>query len=100
MAIKRELAERHPWMVLNLLKAFRASNDVAERQRMEHVEYHLRSGMITQEAAKALSEKILEHGVAANRKTIETAAQYSHEQGLTPRQLALNEVFAASTLDE
>jgi len=100
MAIKRELAERHPWMVLNLLKAFRASNDVAERQRMEHVEYHLRSGMITQEAAKALSEKILEHGVAANRETLEAAALYSYEQGLTPRLVALDEVFAKSTMDQ
>ncbi len=100
MAIRRELAERHPWMILNLLKAFRASNDIAERQRMDHVDYHVRCGLITQEAAKALCEKIVEHGIAANRKTIETAAQYSFEQGLTPRLMALDEVFAPSTMDE
>lgn len=100
MAIRRELAERHPWIILNLLKAFRASAAVADRQRMEHVDYHLRTGLISQEAAEALKSTIVEHGIAANRHTLETAAQYSFEQGLTPRQLGLDEVFAASTMDE
>jgi 4,5-dihydroxyphthalate decarboxylase len=100
MAIRRELAERHPWIILNLLKAFRASNDVADWQRIEHADYHLRSGLISQEAAAAMKTRIVEHGVDANRKTLETAAQYSFEQGLTQRLVALDEVFAASTMDE
>jgi 4,5-dihydroxyphthalate decarboxylase len=40
------------------------------------------------------------HGLKANRKTLETAARYSHEQGLTPRIVKLEEVFAKSALDE
>jgi hypothetical protein len=31
---------------------------------------------------------------------LETAAQYSFEQGLTPRLVKLEEVFAANALDE
>ena len=100
MAIKRELAERHPWLVLNLLKAFRASNDVAERQRMEHIDYHKRTGLISQEAAEAMQTRLVQHGVGANRHTLETAAQYSFEQGLTQRLVRLDEVFAPSTMDE
>jgi hypothetical protein len=43
---------------------------------------------------------LIEHGVVANRKVLETIVQYSYEQGLTPRKLALEEVFATSTLDK
>jgi len=37
----------------------------------------------------------VQHGLKANRKVLETAASYSHEQGLTSRPVALEEVFAA-----
>jgi hypothetical protein len=36
--------------------------------------------------------------VTANRRTLETAAQYSLEQGLTPRLIGLDEVFWPSTI--
>jgi hypothetical protein len=47
-----------------------------------------------------LRAPLVRHGIAANRKVLETAARYSHEQGLTPRLLALEEVFAASTMEQ
>jgi 4,5-dihydroxyphthalate decarboxylase len=100
MVVKREIAEKHPWVVLNLLKAYDRANAIADAQRMEHVDYHVAAGMISQDAAKALREPVLRHGIKANRKILETAAQYSLEQGLTPRLMKLEEVFAASTMDQ
>jgi 4,5-dihydroxyphthalate decarboxylase len=100
MVIRREVAEKHPWAVLNILKAFVAANDLANRQRMEHVEYHGAAGLLSPDAMEALKTPLVEHGIAANRKTLETAAQYSLEQGLTPRLIGLDEVFARSTLDQ
>jgi len=100
MVIRRELAEKHPWAILNLLKAFDKANAIADAQRMEHVDYHAASGMISPEAAKALREGVLRHGIKANRLILETAAQMSLEQGLTPRLMRLDEVFAKSTLDQ
>jgi 4,5-dihydroxyphthalate decarboxylase len=100
MVIRRSLAEQHPWAVLNLLKAFEAANDIAEQQRMEHVDYHLTAGLIPPETAKALRQPIIRHGIKANRLTLETAAAYSVEQGLTPRLMKLEEIFAASTMDQ
>jgi 4,5-dihydroxyphthalate decarboxylase len=38
------------------------------------------------------------YGVAANRDTVETFARYNAEQGVTKRQLALEELFAKGTL--
>ena len=100
MVVRRELAEKHPWILLNLLKAFNAANDIADQQRMEHVAYHANAGLISTEAAKALREPVLRHGIKANRHILETAASYSLEQGLTPRLMKLEEVFAANTMGE
>ena len=100
MVIRRELAEKHPWIVLNLYKAFERANQIADRERVEHVEYYRAAGVLTREAGDALRAPLVRHGIAANRKVLETAARYSHEQGLTPRLLALEEVFAASSMEQ
>jgi 4,5-dihydroxyphthalate decarboxylase len=100
MVIRRELAQKHPWAILNLLKAFEAANEIANQQRMEHAEYHAAAGLIPPEAAKALRQPVIRHGIKANRHILETAATYSVEQGLTPRLMKLDEIFAASTMDQ
>jgi 4,5-dihydroxyphthalate decarboxylase len=98
MVIKRELAEQHPWAITNILKAFNQANALADRQRMEHVEYHLETGLVAAEAREALQTSIISHGIIANRLVLETIAQYSLEQGLTPRLMKLDELFAASMM--
>ena len=100
MVIKRTLAEAHPWAVLNLLKAFNRANEIANQQRLEHINYYHVAGLISQDAYDALCEPLVQHGIAANRETLEAATQYSFEQGLTPRRVALEEVFAKSTMDQ
>ena len=100
MVIKREIAEKHPWAVLNLLKAFDQANDLAEKARMEAVEYHLETGVVPAEMRKALAMPLIRHGIKANRKVLETAAQYSFEQGLTPRLMKLEELFAPSVMEQ
>jgi len=100
MVVRREIAEKHPWVVLNLLKAFDKAAAIADAQRMEHADYHVASGAISQEGAKALREPVLRHGIKANRLILETAAQYSLEQGLTPRLMRLDEIFAKSAMDQ
>ena len=91
MVVKREIAERHPWVVLNLLKAFERANDIAERERLEHAQYHIAAGLA---AGEGLRTALVRHGIRANRRVLETAAQYSQEQGLTPRRVRLEELFA------
>jgi 4,5-dihydroxyphthalate decarboxylase len=100
MVMRRELAEKHPWAVLNLYKAFERANEMANRQRIEHLEYYRATGLLPREASEALRTPLVRHGVQANRQVLETAARYSHEQGLTPRQLALEEIFAASAMEQ
>lgn len=100
MVVKRSIAERHPWVVLNVYKAFVKANEIAEKARMEAVAYHLETGLLPPEARKALATPLIRHGIAANRKVLETIAQWSHEQGLTPRLLALEELFASQVTEQ
>jgi 4,5-dihydroxyphthalate decarboxylase len=100
MVIRRELAHKHPWIVLNLYKAFERASEIADRERLQHAEYHLAAGLLPQEARKSLCVPLVRHGIKANRKVLETASEYSREQGLTPRRIALEEVFAASAMDQ
>jgi 4,5-dihydroxyphthalate decarboxylase len=100
MVIKREIVEQHPWTVLNLFKAFQRANEVANEQRLEHADYHFKAGLISREANEALAKPIVTHGIKANRHILETAAQYSFEQGLTPRPIRLEDIFAANAMNE
>jgi len=100
MVVRREIAQKHPWVILNLLKAFEQANELTNQQRLEHIDYHATTGLIATDAANALRESVVRHGIKANRKVLETAAQFSFEQGLTPRLMRLDEVMASSTLDQ
>jgi len=100
VVIRREIAEQHPWVLTNLVKAFKQAGAIADSERKAHMHYYLETGTLPREAAKAIDTPLVQHGVTANRKTLETAAQWSFEQGLTPRLVKLDEVFAPSTLAE
>ncbi|MFH1487543.1 MAG: ABC transporter substrate-binding protein, partial [Pseudomonadota bacterium] len=67
MVVKREIAERHPWVPLNLLKAFEKANEVANERRAAHTEYYLETGLLPAEAREALQVPLVRHGVRANR---------------------------------
>lgn len=98
MVVKREVAEKNPWVIINLLKAFNEACEIANRERAEHVTYHLETGLVPPQYRTALATPVLIHGIKANRNTLETAAAYSHEQGLTPRLMKLDDLFAANSL--
>jgi 4,5-dihydroxyphthalate decarboxylase len=99
MVVKRAVFAREPWVVLNILKAFNAANDIAEAERREHVAYHLETGLVPKDYRHALATSLITHGLKANRATLETAAKYSNRQGLTPRVMPMNELFAANALE-
>jgi len=93
--VRRDVFEREPWVVLNLIKAFKRANDIADERRVEHVADHLATGLLSGDAKTPL----LRHGVKANRKVIETIAQYSLEQALTQRLIKIEELYAPSALE-
>jgi 4,5-dihydroxyphthalate decarboxylase len=97
--VKRSLFEQHPWVVLNIFRAFQEANAIAKAERLAHIDYYVQTGLISPEDGKAFETQLVEHGIRANRKVLETAAQFSNEQELTPRPLTVQELFAPATLE-
>lgn len=93
--MRRDVFEKEPWVVLNLIEAFNRANDVANERRIEHVADHLAAGLLSGDAKTS----VIHHGVKANRKVMETIAQYSLEQALTPRLVKIEELYAPSALE-
>jgi 4,5-dihydroxyphthalate decarboxylase len=100
MVMKRELAERHPWAMTNILKAFKQAAALSDRRRVEHAEYYFETGVLPAAAQQAFATPIIRHGVAANRQVLETIAQYSLEQGLTPKLTKLDDLYPPSMLNQ
>jgi 4,5-dihydroxyphthalate decarboxylase len=100
MVLRRSLFEKYPWAALSIYQAMLEANEIANRERIAQMQYHLEAGTVPASYRKAIMAPIVQHGLRANRMVLETAMQYSFEQGLTPRLVKLDEIFAPSTLGE
>jgi 4,5-dihydroxyphthalate decarboxylase len=99
MVMRRSLYERYPWAALNIYNAFVRARAEVIRARDNALRRHYEPGLIGDDVRRALATDTMTYGVKANRKVLETIAGYVHEQGLTPRRVALEELFAPSTMD-
>jgi 4,5-dihydroxyphthalate decarboxylase len=99
VVVRRELVERHTWLVLNLYSAFVEAKAEASRCGENYMEGYFQTGLIDRAVKPALAVDPLAYGVKANRVVLETLATYVHEQGLTPRRIELEELFAPNTLE-
>jgi 4,5-dihydroxyphthalate decarboxylase len=94
-AIKQEIVDKHPWVPASLMKAFEESKKLAYK-RMENPRIvplaWFRSFVEEQEEIFGSDPWVYGLGTA-NRKNVETLMQYSHEQGLIGRKMALAELF-------
>jgi 4,5-dihydroxyphthalate decarboxylase len=99
VAIRREIVERHPWVVLNLYSAYLEAKERARRAARGDLEALLDAGVADSNTEHALDFDLYPYGVIANRELLETATQYSFEQGLVPRRFELSELFYPATLE-
>jgi 4,5-dihydroxyphthalate decarboxylase len=104
IAIRRDVYEKNRWIAQSLYQAFRDAKDqaLAHLSKWEQV-------MNANQAIPWLTAHLAEnrsvlgddpwpYGLDANRKTLDAFLRYHHEQGLSPRQLAAEELFAPETL--
>jgi len=99
MVIRRSIHERYPWAALNIFSAFAKARAEVVRARDTALHQHYEPGLIGDDVRKALSTDPMAYGVKSSRKVLETVTQYVHEQGLAQRRVALEEIFAPSTMD-
>lgn len=99
VVIKREIYEQHPWLALNLFHTFVDAKKDVERVTAEAMQSYFDTGLVDQAGQTGLQADPKAYGIKASRRVIETISQYVHEQGLTDRRVAIEELFAASTLE-
>ena len=99
MVIRRSIFEHHPWAALNIYNAFAKARGDVIRARDTSLHRHFEPGLLGDDVRRTLTTDPMVYGVKANRKVLETITQYIHEQGLTPRRVGLEEIFAPSTMD-
>jgi 4,5-dihydroxyphthalate decarboxylase len=99
LVVKRELLDKHPWLALNLYSAFLRAKTEVTRRAHQALGPWLEVGALGPEAEAGFKADPLAYGVKAARPVLDTVAQYLHEQGLTDRRVAVDEVFAKTTLD-
>ena len=99
MVVRRSLYEQHPWIALNLVKAFEAAKRDGDTAARSVLEDYVRIGSIDTRLIERLHTDPTPYGVKSARPVLETIADYVYEQGLSKRRIDIREVFAESTLD-
>ena len=102
VVLRRDVYEKNPWVAQSLYKACLASkakayelyNQTAAMPSMlpwtvAHVE----------EARREMGEDWWSYGLAPNRHVLDTFLRYHHEQGLSKRRFAPEDLFARETLE-
>lgn len=95
-AIRRDVVERHRWLPAVLTEAFTASKDraLAALAKGGSLAASLPFGFSEVEWTRELmGEDYWPYGVEANRVVLEAAVRYLHRQGLTSRELSIDELL-------
>jgi 4,5-dihydroxyphthalate decarboxylase len=103
VGIRRDVLDGHPWLAASLYKAFVQAKRLADAEFAEVTALKIGLPWLTAEfdaTREVMGKDFWPYGVEPNRKTLELMARYSHEQGLAVRPVAVEEMFAPSTLDE
>lgn len=102
VALRRDVYEAHPWVAQELAKVFTVSLEQTRRDLDETAALkHMLPWTVdhVEKTREALGDDYWTYGLRGNRTVIDTFLRYSHEQGLSPRRLAPEEIFAPETLE-
>lgn len=101
VVVRCEVANEQPWILRELLDAFRLSKRLAFEEMRDPRRISLawlREALAEQEEVLGPDPWAYEFG--ANVSALTTLIRYAHEQGLIRRPFPAEELFAASTLED
>ncbi len=102
LGVRRTLVERHPWLPGALLKAFEASKALALARLSDTSATKVTLPFVEEQlgAARALmGEDFWSYGIAPNRHVVEAFLRHHHAQGLSARELRVEEMFHPATFE-
>jgi len=98
--IRGDVYKKYPWAAFNLYTGFVKAKALAREKMLEKIPTALFFGP---EYAAMTREMVgddpFPFGIKANKPMLDMITSFSHEQGLTPRKLAVEELFAEQTLE-
>ena len=102
VVIRRDVYRANPWIAQSLYKAFaeakrRAHDNLAQTAAFKVMLPWLSSHV--EEARRELGQDWWPYGFAANRQVLDTFLRYHHEQGLSHKRLAPEQLFAPESLE-
>lgn len=104
VVVRQDVLESDPWVAMSLTKAFEEARQLARADLFEiGAVKHMLPWLVAhaEETSEVFGrEDWWPYGIEPNRKPLDTFLRYSNEQGLSPRKLAVEELFFPSTLRE
>lgn len=102
IGLRKTLVEQHPWLAVSVYKSFIQAREIALEELEEIAYYFVMLPWALDDykhARELMPDDYWSYGLESNRKTMETFTRYHHEQGLSTRRVAPEELFAPSTLE-
>jgi 4,5-dihydroxyphthalate decarboxylase len=98
--IRGDIYRRYPWVAFNLYTGFVKAKARAREKLLERIPTALFfAPEYVAMTREMLGDDPFPYGVKANQALLGTIIGFSYEQGLTPRKMTVEELFAGSTLD-
>ena len=102
LGIRRELAERQPWLPGAIFKAFAQAKQLAVRRLADTAAASVTLPFVEEtlkDARAFMGDDFWSYGVAPNRKLIDYFLGQHHAQGLSSRRLTVDELFHPATYE-
>ena len=94
--MKEELATREPRLVESLCDAYQRAKELARSRERPGTSEAPTAGETTVELQALLGDDPWPYGIAPNRRALEALLEAAHDQGLSERRLAVEDLFPAS----
>jgi 4,5-dihydroxyphthalate decarboxylase len=98
--IRGDIHRQHPWLAAKLYDGFVQAKALANEKLTERIPTALVFGHeYMAQTRELIGDDPFPFGIKANRAMLDMIIGFSHEQGLTPRRMKIEELFAESLLD-
>jgi 4,5-dihydroxyphthalate decarboxylase len=97
VVLREDVYEEHPWAARSIYQAFRAAKDLAVAGLYDTDALQLSLPWLldhVEETRRVLGQDFWSYGLEPNRPTLAAIGRFVHEQGLSPRAVSPDELFA------
>jgi len=101
VVVKGEILEKNPWVAVSLFHAFQRAKEICyERMKDPRNSTIVWFKEAVQEQEKIFGPDPWPYNLEDNRKALEAAVRYEHEQGMIKRKFRIEELFFPASLQE